>query len=97
MTTEKFLETKTFNIKNHFEGYIIPYGYLKTLLDEYAQIKVNELNKADVSTSFTNADSDTWFIANLRALADMELELMKEGKIDRVDRLKLLHWIAEHL
>lgn len=54
MTTDKFLETKTFNIKNPLEGYIIPYVYLKTLLDEYAKLKVNELNKADVGTLFLN-------------------------------------------
>jgi len=97
MTIEEFLETKTLTLISPFDGYKIPYAYLKTLIDEYAQIKVNELNKTDVSTSFTNADSDTWFIANLRALADMELHLMKEGKIDRVDRKKLLMWVAEHL
>ncbi len=45
MTTDEFLETKKLVLKNPFEGYAIPYAYLKTLLDEYAKIKINELNK----------------------------------------------------
>ncbi len=53
MTTEEYLETKTLKLKDPFEGYVIPYAYLKTLLDEYAKIKVDELNKADVNSSKT--------------------------------------------
>jgi len=51
MTTDKFLETKTLKLKDPFEGYVIPYAHLKTLLDEYAKIKVNELIKDDVIKS----------------------------------------------
>jgi len=42
-------------------------------------------------------DSDTWFINNLKGLAEMELLLMKQGKIDRVDRKKLFEFVSDNL
>lgn len=48
-TAKEFLESKTLTLsKDIFDGYKITHSYLNALLEEYAQLKVNELNKADV-------------------------------------------------
>lgn len=43
MTTDDFLGTKPLKLKDPFEGYVLPYSYLKRLLEEYAQVRVDEL------------------------------------------------------
>lgn len=48
-TAKEFLESKPLTLKKDvFDGYKVTYSYLVSLLEEYAQIKVDELNKSDV-------------------------------------------------
>lgn len=37
---DKFLETKKLTVKNPFEGYVIPYAYLKELIKEFSEAQV---------------------------------------------------------
>lgn len=55
MTVDDFLETRTLTVKDPMEGYIIPYAYLKFLLEEYARIKVDEVSESDTNNSPINS------------------------------------------
>jgi len=59
LTPEEYLETKELHLaKDMLSGYLIPYAYLKTMLEEYNDLKTKELREKlpnnDVSVS--NAD-----------------------------------------
>lgn len=43
MTVDDFLESKPLTLKDPMEGYAITYSYLKALLEEYAQVRVDSL------------------------------------------------------
>ena len=42
-------------------------------------------------------DPDEWFINNLVALSTSELALVRSGKIDKVDRKKILNWYIDNM
>ena len=53
----------------------------------------NSTNKAKNNLT----DSDHWFDANLRCLLGSEVELVKQGKKQKIDRDMLAKWIIKYI
>ena len=81
-------------IEKTHESDITPESLTKVFLDNYKpKLEANEV-LIDVDK---NTDSDTWFINNLIGLAHTKLALLKENKIESIDRIELSNWINKHI
>lgn len=50
-----------------------------------------------INTTKALSDSDHWFDANLRCILGLEIELIKKGKKEKIDRKMLAKWIKKYI